>query len=200
VLAERLGRFQAQLIDEAVLEVRIEYAGEMGEVDAAPVTRAFLAGLLRDMSARVNAVNAFLIAEERGISVTASYKHAGVNEFTPAIRSSVVTTGGEQIVSGALFGVRSDGRITEINGFRIEAIPKGHMLVTRTRDVPGVIGRVGTCLGRHGVNIGQFHLGRQERGGEAMAIIEIDAQLGEPALTELRSYEEVISARQIELA
>ncbi|HEY0077285.1 MAG TPA: phosphoglycerate dehydrogenase [Pyrinomonadaceae bacterium] len=199
-LAEGLGRFHAQLIDEPVREVRIEYAGEMEDADAAPVTRSFLAGLLRGMSARVNVVNALLIAEERGISVTSSYKHAGANELTPAIRSSVVTIGGEQNVSGAFFGARSDGRITEINGFRIEAIPKGHMLVTRTRDVPGVIGRIGTCLGRHGVNIGQFHLGRQERGGEAMAIIEIDAQLDEPTLTELRSYEEVISARQIELA
>src|SRR5437660_6572070 len=73
-LAESLGRFQAQLIDEAVREVRLEYAGEVVELDAAPVTRAFLAGLLRDVSARVNVVNAFLIAEERGIGVTASYK------------------------------------------------------------------------------------------------------------------------------
>ena len=69
-LAEKLGRFQAQLVDSAVREVRIEFAGELVELNAAPVTRSFLAGLLRDVSARVNAVNAFLIAEERGIKVT----------------------------------------------------------------------------------------------------------------------------------
>src|SRR5437763_1939836 len=100
--AESLGRFQAQLIDEAVREVRLEYAGEVVELDAAPVTRAFLAGLLRDVSARVNVVNAFLIAEERGIAVTSSYKRTG-GEFSPAVRTSVSTSGGEQTVSGTLF-------------------------------------------------------------------------------------------------
>ena len=200
-LAESLGRFQAQLVDEAVREVRLEYAGEVAELDAAPVTRAFLAGLLSDVSARVNVVNAFLIAEERGISVTASYKRAG-SDFAPAIATRVVTTSGEQRVAGTLFGgfgQSGDGRITEINGFRIEAIPHGHMLVTRNRDVPGVIGRIGTMLGEHEVNISRFHLGRRERGGEAMAVIETDAPLKKETLDELRSFDQVISARQIEL-
>jgi D-3-phosphoglycerate dehydrogenase len=200
-LAESLGRFQAQLVDDAVREVRLEFAGEVAELDAAPVTRAFLAGLLRDVSARVNVVNAFLIAEERGISVTAAYKRAG-GDFGPAIRARVLTTSGEQQVAGTLFsgnGQTSDGRITEINGFRIEAIPHGHMLVTRNRDVPGVIGRIGTMLGEHSVNISRFHLGRRERGGEAMAVIETDAPLRNETLEELRSFDQVISARQIEL-
>jgi D-3-phosphoglycerate dehydrogenase len=197
-LAGSLGRFQAQMVDEAVREVRLEYAGEVAELDAAPVTRAFVAGLLRDVSARVNVVNAFHIAEERGISVTASYKRAG-ERIAPAISTRVVTTNHEQTVSGTLFGPGGEGRITEINGFRLEAIPHGYMLVTRNRDVPGVIGHLGTVLGEHGVNISRFHLGRRERGGEAMAVIETDAPLGETALNALRSYEPVISARQIEL-
>ena len=199
-LAERLGRFQAQLVDGAVREVRIEYAGEMAEMDGAPATRAFLAGLLRDMSARANAVNAFLIAEERGIVVTTSYKHGGANDATPAIRTVVVTADGEQSVAGTLFGPRgSDGRITEINGFRMEAIPSGYMVVTRNRDVPGVIGHIGTVLGENGINISRFHLGRRERGGEAMAVIETDAPLDDSTLNDLRALSEVISARQIEL-
>jgi D-3-phosphoglycerate dehydrogenase len=189
------------LVDDAVREVSLEYAGEIVELDAAPVTRAFLAGLLRHMSARVNVVNAFLIAEERGISVTASYKRAG-SDFAPAIRTHVRTTSGEQTVSGTLFGGTGEsqaGRITEINGFRLEAIPSGHMLVTRNYDVPGVIGRIGTILGEHNVNISRFHLGRRERGGDAMAVIETDAPLNIETLDELRSFEQVISARQIEL-
>jgi D-3-phosphoglycerate dehydrogenase len=198
-LAEQLGRFQAQLLDDAVRGVEVEYAGEVAELDAAPVTRAFLAGLLRGMSARVNVVNALLIAEERGINVTDSFKRGGAALVSPAVRTRVLTGAGEHTVAGALFGQHSDGRITEIDGFRIEAIPSGNMLVTRSRDVPGVIGRVGTCLGTHGVNISRFHLGRRERGGEAMAVIEADAPLGEAALAELRSFPEVISARRIQL-
>lgn len=200
-LAESLGRFQAQLADEPVREVRLAYAGELVDLDANPVTRSFLAGLLRDVSARVNIVNGFLIAEERGITVTTSYVRAG-GDSAPAIRTRVVTNSGEQILAGKIFGYGGqarEGRITEINGFHIEALPHGHMIVMRNRDVPGVIGRVGTILGERGVNIGRFHLGRRERGGEAMAVVEIDAPLKNDALDDLRSFAEVISARQIEL-
>jgi D-3-phosphoglycerate dehydrogenase / 2-oxoglutarate reductase len=196
-LAERLGRFQAQLIDEAVREVKIEYAGDLAERDAAPVTRAFLAGLLRNVSARVNVVNALLIAEERGISVTTSYKK-GHAEPLNVIQTHVITVSGERTVAGALFN-QIDGRITEIDGFRIEAIPSGNMLVMHNRDVPGVIGKVGTVLGENGINISRFHLGRRERGGEAMAVIETDARLDNKVLETLRSSENVVYARQIEL-
>lgn len=199
VLANRLGRFQAQLVDEPVREVQIEFAGEIAELDAAPVTRAFLAGLLRDMSARVNVVNAFLIAEERGIAVTTSYKRTAVNETTPAITTRILTRGGEQHVAGSLFGAGGDGRITEINGFHIEAILMGNMIVTRSVDVPGVIGRLGTFLGERGINISRFHLGRRERGGEAMSVIETDAPLDEKGLDELRGLEQIVSARRIML-
>jgi D-3-phosphoglycerate dehydrogenase / 2-oxoglutarate reductase len=200
-LAESLGRFQAQLVDGAVREVRIEYAGEIVDVDAAPVTRAFLAGLLRDVSARVNAVNAFLIAEERGIAITTTYLRSATDSV-PAIRSQVLTNRSEHNLAGTLFGYGEharQGRITQINGFHIEAIPHGHMLVMRNRDVPGVIGKVGTTLGERGVNISRFHLGRRERGGEAMAVIEIDAAVDSATLEELRGFEYVFSAQEIEL-
>src|SRR5438132_13907520 len=88
-LAESLGRFQAQLVDSAVREVRLEFAGELAEFDAAPVTRAFLAGLLRDVSARVNVINSFFIAEERRINVTTSYVRTG--DAAPAIRTSILS-------------------------------------------------------------------------------------------------------------
>jgi D-3-phosphoglycerate dehydrogenase len=199
-LAESLGRFQAQLVDGAVRGVRLEFAGELVETDAAPVTRAFLAGLLRDVSARVNVVNAFVIAEERGISVTTSYVRG--SNAASAMRTSVMSATGEQTASGSVFttaeGYR-EGRITRINGFRIEAVPRGHMLVMHNRDVPGVIGRVGTILGNAGINISAFHLGRRERGGEAMAIIEVDAPLETDTVDSLLAFDPVISLRQIEL-
>src|SRR2546427_6176415 len=98
-LAESLGRFHAQLVDSAVREVRLEYAGEIVDLDAAPVTRSFLAGLLRDVSARVNVVNAFLIADDRGIAVTTAYLRAG-SDSAPAIQSRVITNNSEQTLSG----------------------------------------------------------------------------------------------------
>ncbi|HET6669096.1 MAG TPA: phosphoglycerate dehydrogenase [Pyrinomonadaceae bacterium] len=200
-LADSLGRFQAQLIDGAVAEVKLEYSGELVDLNAAPVTRAFLAGLMKDVSARVNAVNAFLIAEERGITVTTSYMRSGADSV-PAIRTRVITGSSEHTLAGTLFGYGEQarqGRITEINGFHIEAIPQGYMLVMRNRDVPGVIGRVGTILGERGVNISRFHLGRREPGGEAMAVIEVDAAIDSETFASLRNLEQVVSAVQIEL-
>jgi D-3-phosphoglycerate dehydrogenase / 2-oxoglutarate reductase len=201
LLAERLGRFQAQLVDKPVSEVRIEFAGEIVDVDAAPVTRAFLSGLLRDVSARVNVVNAFLIAEERGIKVTTTYVRVS-GDSTPAIRTEIHAGNSTQSVAGTLFGYGSqtrEGRVTEIDGFHLEAFPHGHMLITRSRDVPGVIGSVGTILGQGGVNISRFHLGRRERGGEAIAVIEVDAPPTKETLKALRSLEQLISAHLIEL-
>ena len=200
-LAESLGRFQAQLVDKAVSEVRIEYAGEIVDVDATPVTRAFLAGLLRDVSARVNVVNAFLIAEERGIKVTTTYVRTS-GDMAPAMHTEISAGQSTQSLAGTLIGYggqRREGRITEIDGFHLEATPHGHMLVTRNHDVPGVIGGIGTILGQGGVNISRFHLGRRERGGEAMAVIEVDAPLSRETLQALRSLEQVISANPIEL-
>jgi D-3-phosphoglycerate dehydrogenase len=199
-LADCIGRFQAQLVDKPVSEVRIEFAGEIVDVDAAPVTRAFLAGLLRDVSARVNAVNAFLIAEERGIKVTTTYIRTG--DMAPAMRTEINDGHSRRTLAGTLVGYggqRREGRITEIDGFHLEATPHGHMLVTRNHDVPGVIGGIGTILGQGGVNISRFHLGRRERGGEAMAVIEVDAPLSKETLQSLRSLEQVISAQPIEL-
>jgi D-3-phosphoglycerate dehydrogenase / 2-oxoglutarate reductase len=199
-LAESLGRFHAQTAKDVVREVRLEFAGELVDVDAAPVTRAFLAGLLRNVSDRVNVVNAFLIAEERGIKVTTSYVRSGNNP--PAICASIFDSNGEHTIAGTVFGVTGGeraGRITEINNFRIEAIPRGFMLVMHNQDVPGVIGRVGTILGDAGINISAFHLGRRERGGEAMAVIEVDAPLDDQTLSVIKAVAPVISANQIEL-
>ena len=201
LLAESLGRFQAQLVESPVREVRLEFAGEIVEADATPVTRAFLAGLLRDVSARVNVVNAFLIADERGIKVTTTYVRTS-GDSAPAIRTEISTEQSMRSLAGTLFGYgeqRREGRITEIDGFYLEATPHGHMIVMRNRDVPGVIGRVGTILGERGVNISRFHLGRRERGGEAMALIEIDAPLNKETLQSLRELEQVLSAQPIEL-
>jgi D-3-phosphoglycerate dehydrogenase len=197
-LASSLGRFQAQILDEgAISNVRLEYTGELADRDAAPVTRAFLAGLLRDVSARVNVVNALLIAEERGIRVTTSYTTAS-RSTNADIRTAVTSAEGEQTLSGLVFA-NGEGRITGIGNFSIEAIPSGFMLVTKNRDVPGVIGQVGTILGTSGVNISRFYLGRQEKGGEALALVEIDSALDENVLRELRKIEAVILVKQVRL-
>ena len=166
------------------------------------MTRSFVAGLLSGISARVNAVNAFLIAEERGIKITTSYLRGNIAKAAPALRTIVATSQSEQTVAGTLFGRvggDAEGRITEINGFRLEALPQGHMLLTRNRDIPGVIGKIGAIMGENNVNISRFYLGRHERGGEAMAVIETDARVDDDTMNKLKTVAEVVSAKRIQL-
>jgi len=199
-LAESLGRFQAQLVDSAVREVRLEFAGELVDRDGAPVTRAFLAGLLRDVSARVNVVNAFLIAEERRIRVYTSYVRG--NQTAAAISTHVITSDGEQSASGTVFEIAGggrEGRITEIDGIHLEVTTNGYLLVTHNHDVPGVIGFIGTCLGSYQINISNFHLGRRKRGGEAIAVIQTDERVTDGALRELLAFTYLLSARRVKL-
>jgi D-3-phosphoglycerate dehydrogenase len=114
------------------------------------------------------------------------------------IRVRAVTSERESEVAGALFG-RRDARIVRINGFNLEAIPKGHMLFIFNRDVPGVLGAIATFIGDKGVNIGRLYLGRKKIGESALALIQIDQSMSEDALRELAALTGVISVRQVKL-
>lgn len=200
-LAEKLGRFQAQLIDSAVREVKLEFAGEIVELNAAALKRAFLVGLLRNVSARVNIVNAFLIARERRITVTTTLVGT-IRDFVPAIRTSVMAEGSKQILAGTIFGYGEqirEGRITEINEILIEAKVSGHLLITLSKDVPGVIGEIGSCLGSLGINISNFQLGRHDPGGEALAVIRTDQRVDDGGLAAVGALNNILSVKRVEL-
>ncbi|REJ78191.1 MAG: phosphoglycerate dehydrogenase [Acidobacteria bacterium] len=198
-LAEDLGHLQAQVLDEnAVSSVQIEYAGNLADKDASQATRSFVAGLLQNVSARVNVVNSMHIAEERGISITTSYKQEARASDVDISTNVSTRDGRSQTVSGKVY---SDGqaRITRIGDFSIEAVPEGTMLITKNRDVPGVIGKIGTLLGEKQINISRFYLGRNEKGGEALAVIEVDSEVSEDVINDLKQVEPVISVRLVKL-
>lgn len=114
------------------------------------------------------------------------------------IRVRAVTAERDSEVAGALFG-RRDGRIVRINGFNLEAIPKGHMLLVFNRDLPGVLGSIATFIGDKGVNISRLYLGRKKIGESALALIQIDQAMSDDALKEFSSLTGVISVRQVKL-
>jgi D-3-phosphoglycerate dehydrogenase len=196
-LGEKLGLFQGQVFGHDLREVAIEYSGEVSEHDVKPITQAVLAGLLGPVIERVNMVNASLVAEQRGIKVTESLSRRA-RDFASMIRVRAVTADRESEVAGALFG-RRDVRIVRINGFSLEAIPKGHMLFLFNRDQPGVLGRIATFLGDNNINIGRLYLGRKKIGESALALIQIDQPLTEAGLQGLGSLPSVISVRQVKL-
>jgi D-3-phosphoglycerate dehydrogenase / 2-oxoglutarate reductase len=196
-LGQKIGLFQGQVFGHDLREVAIEYSGDVTENDVKPITHAVLAGLLGPVIERVNMVNVAMVAEQRGIKVSESLSRRA-RDFASMIRVRAVTAERESEVAGALFG-RRDGRIVRINGFNLEAIPKGHMILLFNRDQPGVLGSVATFIGDQGVNIGRLYLGRKKVGESAIALIQIDQPLTEETLRELASLPAVISAKQVSL-
>ncbi len=197
LLGEKLGSFQAQFFSHPVSEVQIAYSGEVAELDVHPITRAILTGMLAPVSERVNQVNAFFIAEERGMRVTESVARTAT-DFASLIEITVRGDDHESKVAGALFG-KNDPRLVNIDAHRLEAVPEGQMLVIRNDDQPGVVGRIGTFLGNHGINIAQLYLSRNKAGGVAVSVYQVDQELDAATLTELGRVAHVIVAKQIRL-
>ncbi|MEO1220718.1 MAG: ACT domain-containing protein, partial [Pseudomonadota bacterium] len=167
----------------------IEREGAAAELNGKPITGAVLAGFMRRYSDTVNMVNAPFLAKERGLEVS-EIRQNREGAFNTLIRVSVETDQGTRSVAGTLFGNEAP-RLVEIFGIGIEAELSGHMLYVVNDDKPGFIGRIGTLLGNHGINIGTFNLGRRDAGGEAVLLLSLDDALRAEVLEEANGLEGV---------
>jgi D-3-phosphoglycerate dehydrogenase len=198
MLGEKLGSFLAQIAAEAPLEVHVEYSGEIVEHDVTPATAAVLRGLLSPfLESPVNYVNAPLIARERGIRVVES-RSSRPSDFLNSLTVRVAGETGATTVEGAVFS-NNAVRLVRVNDFYLEAVLDGYILVLHNRDVPGVVGAVGTLLGQRGINIAGLELGRERIGGMAISLIHVDGQVPQEVLAELRTLEPITSAQLIHL-
>jgi D-3-phosphoglycerate dehydrogenase len=203
-LAERLASFVAQAAPFAVARVRMACAGEPAELGPHIVRSAVLAGVLNAvLDEHVNLVNAPARASERGLAIeeTTRPRERGIADLVevtayPADR----TSGAEYSAQGTvLYGATP--RMLRINGIALESALEGTLLLFSNRDVPGVIGQIGTLLGREGVNIANFALGRREAvlGADALALVGLDGAVPDGTLPLLRGIPNVIEARLIRL-
>lgn len=201
-LAERLGTFLAQSGESSVEEVILQYGGEIGEWKTELIRNAAVAGVLNQMAhERANMVNAASIAEERGIRHS-QHKQERTGASSNVITLTLKTAQGERRASGAILHGRWP-RLLNIDGIDVEAPLEGNLIYLRNRDVPGVVGRVGTALARHDINIARFSLGRGNHPmapGGAVAIVQVDNQLTEAVLHDLRQIEalEIVKAIRFE--
>ena len=197
-LSERLGRLGAVLLPGAITTLEVRYAGPREEA-ARPLLLSALEGALRNVVDRraINLVNAQHIATERGIETAATHI-AGRGEAAEEVELRL--EGGERAVrvGGSLLG-ENHARITRIGSFRVDVAPRGTLVVLRNRDVPGVIGRVGTLLGEAEVNIAEYHQARLQAGGEALAAISVDSRLAPEVVQRLGTLPEVQSVHQVEM-
>jgi D-3-phosphoglycerate dehydrogenase/(S)-sulfolactate dehydrogenase len=197
-LAEKLGAAAAQLGPQGPTEVAIEVSGELSAVPMRPLAARALVGLLRHyLATPVNEVNAPAIAKDRGILVR-EVRSAESHDWASLVKVRVTGPGGEARVSGTVYGKR-EARIVRVNGFRVEAVPDGHVIVVENDDAPGVVGNLGTALAAAGVNIALISLSRLEDRSGAFSFLNVDQAPAPEVLERLRALPHVRSVRALRL-
>jgi len=197
-LAERLGRFVAQLFHSAIEIVAIEYVGDVTEFSLAPLKAAVLKGLLHPhMGDIVNFVNAPLMAEERGITVT-EQSTTRAEDYASLISIRASSKEESHSIKGSLFG-RKEPRLLELDNCPLGGVLAGHLLLIRNYDRPGVIGNIGTILGKNNINIASIKVGRDQKGETGMTLLMLDAPLPQAIIGEMSKFPNVLSVKQLEL-
>jgi D-3-phosphoglycerate dehydrogenase / 2-oxoglutarate reductase len=183
-LAEKLGSFAGQLTETGIQRVQLSYEGAVAQMNTRALTSAAIAGMLRPMLQDVNVVSAPIVAKERGIVVEETRREAE-GDYESLINVTVVTERQTRSVAGTVY---ADGRprIVNIKGIRMDAEFGSSMLYVTNQDKPGFVGRFATILAGAGINIATFHLGRDEAGGNAIALVEVDGAVPSDVLARVQ--------------
>ncbi len=197
-LAEKLGRLVSQLIEDPPTQIAVGFAGEAAGLKSEPIIASALKGLLSGyLDQQFNLVNAPYIARERGINV-AETRSRETADYINVLTLTVRTARDTHEVAGSVVGNRAL-RLIRIDGYPIEASPEGYFLMLHNRDVPGVVGAVGTLLGQAGINIAGLELGRDRIGGTALSLVEVDGPVPTQVLESLKTIPAITSAMLIKL-
>ncbi|MDX2258753.1 MAG: phosphoglycerate dehydrogenase [Hyphomicrobiaceae bacterium] len=195
-LAGEVGSFAGQLTDVAIKAIRIEYLGEVAALNIKPLTAAAVAGVLRHSMPGLNMVAAGAIAKERGILIEEMNSSGGGGAYESLVKLTVKTDTYERSLAGTVF---SDGRprIVQVRDIDMDFALAPHMMFVRNQDKPGFIGQFGMVMGSAGVNIATFNLGRVAPGGDAIAIVALDAPVSDEVLSKVAALPQVVRARRL---
>ncbi|MCI0681688.1 MAG: phosphoglycerate dehydrogenase [Gemmataceae bacterium] len=197
-LAHRLGLLHAQMCQGTIQRAELTFRGEVARRSTKLITAAFAAGLLEFRLAQdVNIVNAELLARERGIEIV-EQSNPKKGDFSTLIKAEVVTDKKTYTAAGTMFG-NQFLRLVQLGPHHLEAYMDGILLIFTHRDVPGLIGFIGTIFGKHHINIAQMNVGRQVPGGDAMGVLNLDSMPGEEALKEVRQNPQISSLSVVKL-
>jgi len=198
-ICEKLGKLASQLTVGAAKKIVIEYSGEVAEQEVAPLTIAVVKGFLDPiMGEKVNFVNAPYQAKDRGIEIVES-KSQDTKDFASLISVRVTSDKGDQReVGGTIFGKIGD-RLVSIDGFRIDAVPEGYLLILSNIDKPGMIGKVGSLLGKHSINIASMDVGRLKLNENAVMVLNVDSAVDEKVLKELTKIDGINGAKLVHI-
>jgi D-3-phosphoglycerate dehydrogenase len=188
-LARRLGLLLSQLAQGTLQKAEVEYRGDAARKSTRLISAAFAAGLLETRLEHVNIVNAPKLAEERGVEIV-SRTSSKKGDFSTMVKVDLHTDQGVVTAAGTLFG-NQYLRLVQLGDYHLDAYLDGVMLLFHHRDLPGLIGYIGTIFGKHAVNIAQMTVGRQAPGGQAIAVLNLDSPPPDAALAEVRAHEKI---------
>ncbi len=197
-LAEKVGSLQTQLAEGAIDRVEVEIEGEEIRTHIKPITVAILKGMLDPiLHQTVNYINAPHLAQQRGIAISQT-SSLPTPDYPNLISCRVEWNGGSRTISATLFS-QGEPRLVQIDGYRVDVRPEGILLVTHSHDRPGFIGRVGTLLGEHHINIATWRTGRSAPGGLALSFISVDSDIPEEVIKAILEFELVMKVNKIHL-
>ncbi len=197
-MAHRLGLLHAQMDHGAIRKAELHYRGEVARRSTRLITAAFAAGLLEfRLAQNVNIVNAEVLARERGIELV-EQSSSKKGDFSTLIRADVVTDKKTYTAAATLFG-NQYLRLVQLGPFHLDTFMDGIMLIFTHRDVPGLIGFIGTIFGKHQINIAQMTVGRRVAGGEAIAVLNLDSHPPDEAIREVRAHPQISSVSVVKL-
>jgi len=198
-LGDKLGRFAAQLAPNRNDRVVITYGGKAVDLPTDAVSRAILTGFLKHAGGEeVNSVNVRTMAATLGLLVE-EVKSSEQTDFNEWLHVTVWSGDSKVSIGGTFFGAKNEPRIVRLNSRPVEVTPSGVVLLLENQDVPGIVGKVGTILGTHNVNIASMSLSRTEAGGTALTLLNLDSAPGPALLKELLTHSDIVSARAIQL-
>uniref|UniRef100_A0A7C1J855 D-3-phosphoglycerate dehydrogenase n=1 Tax=Ammonifex degensii TaxID=42838 RepID=A0A7C1J855_9THEO len=197
-LAEKLGRFAAQLVSGRIDLVEVSYSGEIARHDVSLLTTAVLKGVLSvALQEAVNFVNANEVAKKRGIRTTET-RRGEEEDYVSLITVRVVAPEGERTVAGTLQRGK-EPRVVAIDGYRVDTPLEGHMLFIPHMDRPRIIGRVGNLIGAQDINIAAMQVGRKVIGGPAVMLLAVDSPVPEETLKEIAKVDGIMGVKMVSL-
>ncbi len=192
---EKMGRLLAQIAPPRVERLVIEFCGKAGELESGPIGRAVLKGFLENaQGGDVNYVNAPVIAQTLGIRV-GEVKSSEPIDYAELINVRAFVDGQSASLSGTFYGSANNPRIVRINDMPVEAVPTGVLFMMRNKDRPGIVGWIGSIMGKHGVNIASMSLGRDKAGGQALTVLNLDSAPGDDVLAEIKKDQDIFDVK-----
>jgi len=197
--ATKLGRLVSQLAPKRIEHLVVTYSGKASELDTNPVTRYVLVGFLESVAGKdVNQVNAPVLADTLGIRVE-EIKSTDPIDYTELIHVAARIDGESVSVAGTFYGSLNNPRIVRINEVPVEAVPEGVLFLFENKDRPGVVGWIGTIMGKHKVNIAGMSLARNQKGGTALTVLNLDSVPGPEVIAEITKEKDISGVKVAKL-